>query len=119
MANHVYDKFHLKNLCLGGGVALNGVANNRILKEGPFDNVHIPPSPGDAGSAVGCAQYLYHIYHKNPRIIEKNISKIISENIYVGPSYSNDEIQKFLDSENIQYEKLEHKLLSNTAQQKW
>ena len=116
MANHVYDKFHLKNLCLGGGVALNGVANNRILKEGPFDNVHIPPSPGDAGSAVGCAQYLYHIYHKNPRIIEKNISKIISENIYVGPSYSNDEIQKFLDSENIQYEKLEHKLLSNTAQ---
>ena len=116
MANHVYDKFHLKNLCLGGGVALNGVANNRILKEGPFDNVHIPPSPGDAGSAVGCAQYLYHTYHKNPRIIEKNISKIISENIYVGPSYSNDEIQKFLDSENIQYEKLEDKLLSNTAQ---
>ena len=53
---------------------------------------------------------------QNPRIIEKNISKIISENIYVGPSYSNDEIQKFLDSENIQYEKLEDKLLSNTAQ---
>ena len=75
MANHVYDKFKMKNLCLGGGVALNGVANYRILKETQFDNVHVPPSPGDAGSAVGCAQYLYHIYHKNPRIIEKDHGK--------------------------------------------
>ncbi len=116
MVNHIHEKFHLKNLCLGGGVALNGVANYRILKESPFDNVHIPPSPGDAGSAVGCAQYLYYIYHKTPRVIEQNVSKIIDENIYVGPSYSNDEIQKFLDSENIQYEKLEQELLSKTAQ---
>tara|TARA_Y100000590_G_scaffold397239_1_gene478644 strand:- start:1305 stop:3005 length:1701 start_codon:yes stop_codon:yes gene_type:complete len=116
MANHAYDKFRLKNLCLGGGVALNGVANHRILKEGPFDNVHVPPSPGDAGSAVGCAQYLYYTYHKKPRIIEPNISKTINENVYVGPSYSNEEIQKFLDSENIQYEKLDEELLSKTAQ---
>ena len=59
MVEHVYKKTKSKNLCLGGGVALNGVANYRILKESSFENVHIPPSPGDAGSAVGCAQYLY------------------------------------------------------------
>jgi carbamoyltransferase len=117
MVNHVYAKTNMNNLCLGGGVALNGVANYRILKEGPFDNVHIPPSPGDAGSAVGCAQYLYHIYHKNPRTIEQDQSKVILENVYVGPSYTNDEIKSFLDSKGIIYEKLEtSELLANTAQ---
>ena len=104
MVNHVYEKFKIKNLCIGGGVALNGVANHRILKEGPFDNVHIPPSPGDAGSAVGCAQYLYYIHNKNSRKIEKNKSKVIHENIYVGPSYSNQQIKKFLESQNISYQ---------------
>ena len=69
MVNHVYEKFKMKNLCLGGGVALNGVANYRILKESSFDNVHIPPSPGDGGSAIGCAQYLYYIHHNNQRIV--------------------------------------------------
>ena len=117
MVNHVYFKTKMNNLCLGGGVALNGVANYRILKEGPFDHIHIPPSPGDAGSAVGCAQYLYHIYHKNPRIIEQDQSKVILENVYVGPSYSNDEIKSFLDSKGVSYEKLEREeLLGNTAQ---
>ena len=116
MANHIYEKFKIKNLCLGGGVALNGVANYRILKEGPFDNVHVPPSPGDAGSAVGCAQYLYYIYHKNPRIIENDQSKVISESVYVGTSYSDEEIRKFLDSNNISYQQLQHdELLQTTA----
>ena len=110
------DKFKIKNLCLGGGVALNGVANYRILKEGPFDNVHVPPSPGDAGSAVGCAQYLYYIYHKNPRIIEKNPAKLISESVYVGTSYSDEEIREFLNSNNIPYQQLQHdELLQTTA----
>jgi len=117
MVNHVYAKTKIKNLCLGGGVALNGVANYRILKEGPFENVHVPPSPGDAGSAVGCAQYLYYIHHKNPRIIEQDQSKVILENVYLGPSYTNDEIKSFLDSKAISYEKLEDAdLLVKTAQ---
>ena len=116
MVNHVYEKFKMKNLCLGGGVALNGVANYRILKESSFDDVHIPPSPGDAGSAVGCAQYLYHVIHKNKRILNGEYSKMIKENIYVGPSYSNEEIQNFLNSENITFEELDNeKLLSTTA----
>jgi len=116
MVNHVHKKTAMKNLCLGGGVALNGVANYRILREGPFENVHIPPSPGDAGSAVGCAQYLYYIYHNKKRVIENNFSKMIQENVYVGPSFSNDEIIQFLNSKNIQYEKFEKQsLLEKTA----
>ena len=111
MANHVHEKTQMKNLCLGGGVALNGVANYRILKEGPFDNIHIPPSPGDGGSAVGCAQYLYHIYHNNKRIIEHDSAKRIYENVYAGPSFSDEEITQFLDSKNISYEKFDRESL--------
>ena len=116
MVTHVYDKTKMKNLCLGGGVALNGVANYRILKEGPFENVHIPPSPGDAGSAVGCAQYLYHIHHKNNRVIESSLAKRTIESVYTGPSYSDEDIKKFLESKNTKYETLDRgSLLSKTA----
>jgi len=117
MVYHIYEKTKMKNICLGGGVALNGVANYRVLKEGPFDNVHIPPSPGDAGSAVGCAQYLYHIYKNNPRTTEKKSIKRIQENVYVGPSFSDEEIIKFLESKNASYETLNRSaLLKKTAQ---
>ena len=117
MVNHIYLKTKMKNLCMSGGVALNGVANYQILKNGPFDNVHIPPSPGDGGSAVGCAQYLYFVHNNKKRIIENNHSKLIQENVYVGPSYSDEDIIKFLDSNNIKYEKFEKQsLLKKTAQ---
>jgi len=102
MANHVHKKTGMKNLCLGGGVALNGVANYRILKEGHFENLHIPPSPGDGGSAIGCAQYLYYCHKKNKRKIEHNVESI-KNNVFVGPSYSNDEIKSFLDINKIDY----------------
>ena len=116
MVNHVHKKTGMKNLCLGGGVALNGVANYRILKEGPFEGVHIPPSPGDGGSAVGCAQYLHYIHNKQKWIIEQDHAKRIQENIYVGPSFSNDEIKSFLEENDIDYEYHEReKLLETTA----
>jgi len=115
MVNHVYEETNMKNLCLGGGVALNGVANYRILKEGPFENLHIPPSPGDAGSAIGCAQYLYFHYKKNKRVLREEADRI-QNNIYVGPSFSNEEIKSFLDKNNIEYKYLERKeLLEQTA----
>ena len=60
MARHVHRETGMADLCVGGGVALNGVANYRLLREGPFERVHVPPSPGDAGSAAGCAQYLHY-----------------------------------------------------------
>jgi len=117
MVNHIYAKTNMKNLCFGGGVALNGVVNYKILKEGPFDNVHIPPSPGDAGSAVGAAQYLYYIYHENSKNISEDNAQLIHENVYVGPSFSDAEITKFLDSKNISYESFDREsLLKKTAQ---
>ena len=110
MVEHVYKKTRSKNLCLGGGVALNGVANYKILKESSFENIHIPPSPGDAGSAVGCAQYLYFSHKKQKRIIS-DMTKSIIENIYVGPSYPRDKIKQFLDTKNIEYEELDDAVL--------
>jgi carbamoyltransferase len=116
MANHIHKKTQMKNLCFGGGVALNGVANYILLKNGPFENVHIPPSPGDAGSAVGCAQYLYYIHKKNQRIIETDQAKRIRENVYTGPQFNDQEIQHFLDSNKITYQKFDRQsLLQNTA----
>ena len=114
MVDHVHEKTGMKNLCLGGGVALNGVANHRILKEGPFENLHIPPSPGDGGSAIGCAQYLYYTHKKNKRKIERN-AESIKNNIFVGPSHSNEEIKSFLDINKIQHKFLENNLLLETT----
>lgn len=111
MANHVYKETKKKNLCLGGGVALNGVTNGRILREGPFDEIFIPPSPGDAGSAIGCALYTYYSIKKENPI--ENISKRLFNNIYLGPQYSDNEILDFLTKNNISYKKFEKSQLLN------
>jgi len=116
MARHVHEKTGLKNLCFGGGVALNGVANYRVLKEGPFDRIHIPPSPGDGGSAIGCAAYAYYSILNNERIIETDNAKVISNTAYLGPSYSNESIKRVLDHYKIPYERFERQqLLERTA----
>jgi len=117
MVKHVQQKTKLKNLCLGGGVALNGVANSRILKEGPFEEIYIPPSPGDAGSAIGCAMYGYYSFFKNKRntLIDKDLQ--IKNNVYVGPEYTNEKIEKFLNSNNIPYKKFKRvDLLKKTTE---
>jgi carbamoyltransferase len=116
MINHIHKKTNMKNLCVGGGVALNGVANYRMLKEGPFEQVHIPPSPGDAGSAIGSAQFLYYSHLKNKRESISTNSERIIEHVYVGPHYSNDQVKSFLDHNNIPYDYLERdSLLQKTA----
>jgi len=115
IVRHIHKKTGQKNLCIGGGVALNGVANGRILKEGPFQAIFIPPSPGDAGSAIGCALYAYYSYFKNKRNIE-NRHDMITNNVYVGPCYSNEEIENFLFSNKIQFRKYETSdLIKETA----
>ena len=116
MANHIHKNTGQKNLCLGGGVALNGVANYRLLKEGPFEKIHIPPSPGDGGSAIGCALYAYYSILNNKRIIEQDSAHTIQNSVYLGPQYTNDQILSFLDSKNITYKKFEKdELLKHTA----
>jgi len=116
MVNHVHEKTRQKNLCLGGGVALNGVANSRILNEGPFENIHIPPSPGDGGSAIGCAQFSYFSHMNNSRIINNDFDKSVRNNVYLGPNYSENEIREFLNSKKISYNHYERpELLKKTA----
>ena len=69
------DEFNISNLCLAGGVALNCVANGKILKEKIFDNIWIQPAAGDAGGSLGAALALWHIEENNP--LEKLILKMI------------------------------------------
>lgn len=115
MCNYVHEKTGKKNLCFGGGVALNGVANYKITREGPFEKVHIPPSPGDAGSAIGCALCIYHSIFSKKRINEQ-IPQSIKNNIFLGPKFSSDDVKVFLDSKNIKYKKYElPELLKTTA----
>ena len=115
MVRHVHRETRQTNLCLGGGVALNGVANRRILQEGPFEQIHVPPSPGDAGSAVGCAQFAHFVHNGNKRHVTHDATAKIRENCYVGPHYSDEAIQAYLDSNGITYECIDRTALPEVA----
>lgn len=106
IANYLYRKTGLKKLCLAGGVALNCVANSRLLREAPFNEIFIQPSAGDGGAAMGAALYVYHCLLTRPR-------KFILEHAFWGKEYSDDEIKTFLERQNLRYEyiKDEDKLL--------
>ena len=109
MARHLYAQTKTENLCLAGGVALNCVANSRILAETPFRNIFIQPAAGDAGGAVGVAYYIYNTILKN----ERNFRM---EHAFLGPEYSDFEISSYLDGLGVPYRKLEgYDLLRETA----
>ncbi len=78
----------MKNLCLAGGVALNCVANGKILRDGAFDNIWIQPAAGDAGGALGAALNAYHVYKKQPRSMLRNKDHMAGA--YLGPAYSDE-----------------------------
>lgn len=94
-----------KNLCLAGGVALNCVANGKILREGIFDEVFIQPAAGDAGGSLGAALYSWHQTDGNPRVADGEHDT--QKGSLLGPGFSNDEIQAFLDANSIPYERYE------------
>ncbi len=100
MARHVYAETGLKNLCLAGGVALNCVANGRILREGPFENLWIQPAAGDAGGALGVALFLWHQLLGNPRVPDPADSMA---GAWLGPEFSDDAIEKTLDNAGATY----------------
>jgi carbamoyltransferase len=101
MANHVYKETNQKNLCLAGGVALNCVANGRLLREGPFDDIWIQPAAGDAGGALGAALSVWHRYLGNAR---KNDTKHDrQQGSYLGPSFSEQSTTKFLETNGYVY----------------
>src|SRR5260221_12855392 len=99
MARHVRKQTQLKDLCLAGGVALNCVANGRILREGIFDRIWIQPAAGDAGGALGAAMFDWHQYLGKPRGAggERDSQK----RSYLGPTFSREEIRSFLTERNV------------------
>ena len=103
-----------RNLCLAGGVALNCVANGKVLRDGHFDNIWIQPAAGDAGGAVGSALAAYHIFKGQPRKI--NGSDGMSGS-YLGPHYSQAEIERRLVAAGAKFAVLDEPLmLEATAQ---
>ena len=93
-----------KNLCLAGGVALNCVGNGRILREGPFDNLWIQPASGDAGGALGVAQFIWHQLMNKPRVVTGMDTQ---KGSLLGPAYPNAEIRTLLETENVEFESFE------------
>ncbi len=91
MAAYVHKETGEKNLCLAGGVALNCVANAKILQQGLFKNIWVQPAAGDAGSALGAALAVWH------RVCEEGRAESAWQGPYLGPSFSNKEVRAFLD----------------------
>ena len=113
LSKSVQKEYGLKNLCLAGGVALNCVANGKILKEKIFENIWVQPAAGDAGGALGAALALWHIDQNNPRVINENDDMSGS---YLGPEYSEDEIKKQLQLMGAEFETLnEEEIINRTS----
>jgi carbamoyltransferase len=104
MARTAHRLTGLENLCLAGGVALNCVGNGRILREGPFKRLWIQPAAGDAGGALGVAQLIWHRHLGKPRTVVPG--KDAMKGAYLGPSFTDDQIEHYLKSIGAGYEKL-------------
>jgi carbamoyltransferase len=100
MANYAYERTGLKKLCMAGGVALNSVANGRILRETPFEEVYIQPAAGDSGGALGAALYVYHVLLGKTR-------KFVMEHAYWGQAYSPQETKSAIQATGRSYQIVE------------
>lgn len=107
VARFVHHKSGEKNLCLAGGVALNCVANGRLLREGPFENIWIQPAAGDAGGALGAALYASHQIQDAPRVA-KGGNTDSQFGSYLGPEYSTEDIEKYLTSIHAPFTRYDH-----------
>ena len=97
LANYLYKKTGIDNLCLNGGVTLNSVMNTRILNESPFKNMFIQPAATDDGASLGAALWVYHNTLKKERKFEM-------KHVFYGTHYSNEEIEKVLKEKKLKYE---------------
>ena len=113
LAKSLKKEFNLNNLCLAGGVALNCVANGKILKEKIFDNIWVQPAAGDAGGSLGAALALWYIEQNNSRIVNPKDSM---QGSYLGPEYTQNEIEKDLTEAGAVFESIdEENLIVKTA----
>ena len=113
MARTVHRETGLDRLCLAGGVALNCVGNGRVLRETPFKQLWIQPAAGDAGGALGVAQLAWHRHCARPRQVTPG--KDGMQGAYLGPAYTEAEIEEFLRSVGATYRRLERAELLHTV----
>jgi carbamoyltransferase len=113
MGNNVYKETGSGNLTLAGGVALNCVANGRLLREGPFEKIWIQPAAGDAGGALGAALVGWYCYFGKSRTV--NADSDSQKGSYLGPSFGDEEIYSFIHSSNLKAEKLNEDELIKTV----
>ncbi len=114
MAKHTRELTGSPNLCLSGGVALNCVANGKILREKIFDNIWIQPAAGDAGGALGACYVAYHQYFKEPRISADG-KRDLQKGSYLGPAYRETEIEAFLKRHDYPFTKFEDEAEKNSV----
>jgi carbamoyltransferase len=95
----LHERTGARNLCMAGGVALNCVANGRIIREGPFENLWVQPAAGDAGSALGAAMFVEHQVLEKPR-------RFRMDHAFWGPKFSEEEIRSYLDERGAPYRTL-------------
>ncbi len=100
LAKSLRDEYGISNLCLAGGVALNCVANGKILEEKIFDNIWVQPASGDAGGSLGAALALWHIENKEERIVSKNDDM---QGSYLGNEFSDKQVQDIFEEIGAQY----------------
>jgi carbamoyltransferase len=105
MARHVYQETGAENLCLAGGVALNCVANGRLLREGPFRNLWVQPAAGDAGGALGAALMAWHSYAEQPRT---PVPGDAMRGSFLGPAFPEEDLRAFLTSQGIPHVRLDY-----------
>ncbi len=114
LARSIRKEYDIKNLCLAGGVALNCVANGKILKEKIFENIWIQPAAGDAGGSLGAALALWHIDQGNKRLPKLNDDM---QGSYLGTEYNQNQIEKELKAAGANFETLNYdKLIDKTAE---
>lgn len=113
LARHIKTETGKNNLVLAGGVALNCVANGKVLREKIFDDIWIQPAAGDAGGALGAALFTWYQYLDNERNADNK--KDFQKGSYLGPEYSNKEIKKFLDKEGLPYKEVDEETLVETT----
>ena len=112
LARSLHEETGAKNLCLAGGVALNCVANGRLLREGPFDKIWIQPASGDAGSALGAALITWYQHFKQPRSLP---AVDTMQGTYLGPAFSNQDICNYLQEQDIPFHTKHDEQLFNTV----
>lgn len=114
LSRNLHKETGMKNLCLAGGVALNCVANGRLLREGPFENIWVQPSSGDAGAALGAALAIFYAFSAATRSVPQG-KRDAMEGAYLGPAFDDAQIRADLDKFAARYKKTDDEFLFKTT----